>query len=120
MPQTIVRGHRDVIKGLKDCEKKERFATRAILRRTGDAVKTEAATRFSRYDQKSAAGYRTVVRQRGISVEQRLRRTTGLRPDFGALQMAKALLPAAADKQAVTERAMEHALDEISARFNRG
>ena len=121
MPGTLaVRGHREVIKGLVDADRQTKTAVRAVLRHTGDAVKTEASSLFGKYDAKSAAGYKTVVRQRGINVEQSLRKTTGKRPDFGALQMRKALAPAAEDKQPETERAIEHALDEIANRFNRG
>jgi len=118
--QLAVRGHREVIKGLVTADRKTKTAVRAVLRHTGDAVKTEASSLFGKYDSKSAAGYKTVVRQRGINVEQSLRKTTGKRPDFGALQMVKALVPAADDNRPETEHAMELALDQIAAQFNRG
>jgi hypothetical protein len=114
-----VHGVKPLLKGLAQADRKTKFTVRAIIRRTGDAVQTNAAGRFAKYDAKSAAGYRTIVRQRGVSVEQKYRKTTGLRPNFGALQMRKALVPAAADKAPETKHAMEIALDEIAQRFNR-
>lgn len=123
MAETIVKGYRDVVKGLKDCEKEERREVRKVLRGTGDAVKAEAAGRFARYDEKTARRFRTVVRQRGISVEQSLKKsgaTERRRPNFGELQLDRALEPAAAHQAPATERRMEQALDEISVRFNRG
>ncbi len=69
------------------------------LREGGDIVRVEASSRFTRYDARSAAGYKTRVRQRGVAVEQSIGRTTGKRPDFGRLQMDRALEPALEDKR---------------------
>jgi len=92
---------------------------RATFRKVGDIVKVEAAERFREVDAKSAAGYRTVVRQRGVSVEQSLRKTTGKRSDFGALQMRKALEPAVDAKEGEIEDAMEDAIDKVADHFER-
>jgi hypothetical protein len=70
--------------------------------------------RFSPIDPRSAAGFRTRVRQRGVSVEQSRRRVTGKRGDYGALQMRRALVPALEDKKNQTEREFERAVDELA------
>lgn len=93
-------------------------AARAEIRKTGDHVKTDAAARFVRYDARSAAGYRVVVRRRGVAVEQSLRKTTGLRPKFGTLQMESALVPAMDENEDRTRAAVERAFDVIAAGFN--
>jgi hypothetical protein len=93
-------------------------AARAEIRKTGDHVKTDATQKFMRRDAKSAAGYRTVVRRRGVAVEQSLRKTTGKHPGFGTLQMVEALVPAADENEDKTKAAIEHAFDVIAAGFN--
>ncbi len=123
MPQTEtlkVIGYTEFMRACARGEKDTKKYTRDVLRATGDAVKTDAAGRFAKYDAKSAAGYRTYVRQRGVSVEQSIRKTTGLRPNFGVLQMRRALIPALIEKEPETEKAMEHALDMIEIRFETG
>src|SRR5215831_10094165 len=86
---------------------------RDTFRQAGDSVRSEAAIRFSTTDVKSAIGYRTRVRQRGVIVEQSLRRTTGKHPKYGRLQMRRALLPALAHQEPQTIRKMEQALDHV-------
>ena len=71
---------------------------RPALKKAAEPVRAEAASRFARYDPRSAAGYKVRVRARGVAVEQSLKRTTGLHPQFGSLQMRQALLPALAEK----------------------
>lgn len=107
---------------LRACDRAGRETKREVrstLRKVGDIVKVEAAERLREIDARSAAGLRTVVRQRGVSVEQSLRKTTGTRPDFGALQMRQALLPALAEKESAVEDAMEDAIDKVADHFER-
>lgn len=115
-----VKGYKDVIKGLTVADRETRLGTRAIFRQVGDRVKTAATTLFTPEDARSAAGYRTRVRQRGIAVEQSLRKTSGLHPEFGALQMRKALVPAVEENEDNLNRDLEAALDQVAAKFNRG
>ena len=58
-------------------------------------------------------------RLQGVAVGQALRKTTGDRPQFGALQMKKALLPALYAHEQELERDLERALDQISREFDR-
>jgi hypothetical protein len=113
-----VEGYTQLMKALAQAEKSSRKAVRDELRQAGDHVRVDAGQKFTRYDARTAAGYRTRVRQRGVEVEQSLRKTTGLRPKFGALQMRKALVPALNENEDETARAIDAALDRIADRFN--
>ncbi len=61
--------------------------------------------------------FRTSVRQGVVAVQQSARKVTGLRGDFGALQMRKALIPASQSKLDEIEREMERALDDLAREF---
>jgi hypothetical protein len=111
--EVVVRGYRELIRASALADKATKREMRATFRKVGDPVKQEAAALFARYDAKSAAGYRTYVRQRGISVEQSLRKTTGLHPEFGALQMTRALVPSLEDNVENTEQAFEDAVHRV-------
>lgn len=115
-----VEGYQQMMRALALADKGSRKAVRDELRNAGEDVRTGAAVRFARYDARSAAGYRTRVRQRGIAVEQSIRKTTGKHPEFGALQMRKALVPSLYANEDNTVHAVEEALDRICDRFNEG
>lgn len=87
---------------------------RSELREAGNIVRDDARPRFSGVSAKSAAGYRTVVRARGVAVEQRLGRTTGKRPDFGAKQMSEALVPALDAKAGDVENRLDLMLGRLA------
>jgi hypothetical protein len=108
-----VRGYKELVKASYQADRTTRSEMRTVLRQVGDLVRTDAAGRFAHYDAKSAAGYRTRVRQRGIAVEQSLRKTTGRHPEFGRLQMREALIPALDENEDDTVRRMEEALDKV-------
>lgn len=93
--------------------------TRAALRDVGEVARRDSSRRFAPINARSAAGYKTRVRQKGIAVEQSLRKTTGKHPEYGALQMRKALLPALMSNQDELERELERAIDRIADRFER-
>jgi hypothetical protein len=114
-----VRGLRELVRATDRAGQESKKAVRGILRAAALHVRVAASELFSRYDTRSAAGYRVVVRQRGVAVQQSLRKTTGLRPDYGDLQMRKALLPALRREAAETERQMELAIDRIADHFDR-
>lgn len=98
---------------MSKADKATKKELREIFRETGEAVREDAASRFSRIDANSASGYRVRVRQRGVSVEQSKRRTTGLHPQYGALQMRIALIPGLEAKRNETMRAFEKAVENI-------
>jgi hypothetical protein len=76
-----VKGYREFLRACAKAEKDTRKEVRAAFREVGDIVRVDAARRLDGLSPKAAAGLRTRVRQRGVSVEQSLRRTTGKRPN---------------------------------------
>lgn len=115
-----VKGLRDLQRDFRRLSKDLSKEVRDGLREAADPVRQEATRRFTAditdafSSVESAVGYRVVVRQRGVAVEQSKRRTTGLRPDFGRLQMRKALEPALDSKQDQVVKGVEKVLDKLA------
>ncbi len=115
-----VHGYREFVRACNNAKDRDvKKVVREKLRAAGDIVRDEARSRFLPVDARSAAGFRTVVRVRGVAVEQRLPRTTGFHPEFGVLQMRTALLPAVEDKEPEIRRSFEDGLDYIADQFER-
>lgn len=116
MAQSTVRikGLREFQRALAKGDKEQRARVRAVFKEVGEIVRREGASRFSDIDTGSAAGFRTRVRQRGVAVEQSKGRVTGKRPDYGALQMRRALVPALENNEGELTRALESALDKVA------
>jgi hypothetical protein len=108
-----VHGYKELVKASYLADRALRKQMRDTFRAVGEPVRSEAAVRFSSIDARSAAGYRVRVRQRGIIVEQSLRKTTGKHPEYGKLQMRRALLPAQAHQEPATLRRIEQAVDHV-------
>lgn len=89
-----VHGLRELNRALSKVEKDLAKEVRQAFREAAEPVRVEAALLFAPVSARSAAGYRVVVRQRGVAVEQKYGRTTGDHPEFGAMQMQTALIPA--------------------------
>lgn len=121
MPAETLRvsGYREFLRACAKADKDSRKEVRAAFREVGEVVRVEAASLFESISPKSAAGYRVRVRQRGISVEQSLRKTDHPRPGYGALQMRKALLPALAHSSGEVEQRFEAALDRVADHFEK-
>lgn len=118
--QTLrVHGYREFLRAADRAGKESKKAVRGTFREVGEIVRVDAAKRFAEFSPRSAAGYRVRVRARGVAVEQSLRRTTGNRPDFGALQMAEALEPALEQQEGEVLDAFEDALDKVADHFDR-
>jgi hypothetical protein len=115
-----VHGYQQLMQALAKSDKASRKAVRDELRAAAEHVRVEAGVRFATTDPRSARSYKTRVRQRGVAVEQSIRRTTGRHPEFGALQMRRALVPALTANEERTIREMEAALDRVCDRFNAG
>lgn len=117
--QLRVKGYREFLRAAAKAQPDSRKEVRAAFRQVGEVVRVGAVDLFEDISPKSAAGFKVRVRQRGVAVEQSLRRTTGKRPSFGALQMRKALLPARSQARAEVAREMERAIDRIADHFER-
>lgn len=109
-----VTGYREVAVAMKLGSKETRKECREALKKVGEIVRADAQQKFSSVDAYSAAGYRVSVRARGVEVDQRRKRVTGKRPDYGKLQMRRALLPALNDNQAKVVQELEKALDRVA------
>lgn len=107
----VVRNEAAVARAFRQVRKDTLKGMRPALRRAAEPVRAEAAARFFRYDPRSAAGFKIRVRARGVAVEQTLKRTTGLHPEFGALNMTQALLPALEDKGEQVRNEIEKMVD---------
>jgi hypothetical protein len=112
-----VRGYREFQRAIRFAGPDARRETRSAFQDVGESVRSEASRRFAPIDRESASAYVVRSRARGVAVESRKRKTTGKRPDFGALQMRLALLPAAAVKESETERRLETAFDRVGDHF---
>lgn len=107
----------------RDLRKYDRELALELNRRLKDAaelVRQAASERFQPISSATAAGFRPRARSGSAFVAQSKRRTTGLRPDFGSLQMRVALVPALESKSGEVERAVEQLLDELGGGFNSG
>lgn len=97
-------GLRELARALKVIQPEILPELRKDLREVGYVVRDDARARFMPYSQKSAMGFRVGVSLLSsssayVTISQRNKRVTGKRPDFGALQITKALLPAREAKQ---------------------
>ena len=114
----VFHGFNELIKASKEAPKAINSEVRGAFGEVGEIVRADATPRFAKYSTRSAAGFRVVVRQRGVSVEQSLRKTTGLHPDWGKLQMRKGLLPALRHTEPEVEAAFTKAVDRALVVFD--
>lgn len=115
MQQTIrVKGLREFVRAADAAGGRTKKIVRDRLREVAEPVLADARRKLSRYDERSASRLGISVRRAGtVSVEQRLRRTTGAHPQFGSLQMQEALIPALDENADRIEGRFEKAIDDI-------
>lgn len=90
---------------------------RRELVQVGKPMEADARSRLSAYNSRSAGGIRIQARATGTMVlQQRYGRVTGKRPDWGALQMRKVLIPARAAHTAEIFDGFENMLDRLAVR----
>jgi hypothetical protein len=113
-----VKGLRELVRATSKAEKESRTEVRKTLKKVGEVVRVPWSQELDRFGARTATGLRTVVRQRGVSVEQTRRKTTGTRPDFGFRQqlLGEDVL---AEQQDEVEHEMEDAVDTIADHFER-
>jgi hypothetical protein len=116
MAQTVrIHGLKEFLRATDNAGKATKKLVRDRLREVAKPVLEDARRGLSRYDARSASRLGISVRKAGtVSVEQRLRRTTGAHPQFGALQQHQVLEPALSMNTAVVMRGFEDALDDIA------
>jgi hypothetical protein len=116
--ELVVRGYKEFLRACNHAEKDIKREVRRELKSAGESVRREAKRRFAPVSPYSADHFRTVVRLRGVSVEQPLKKTTGLHPEFGVKQM-EALIKARSAKYAETLAGFDRATDRIIQHFER-
>jgi hypothetical protein len=117
----VVRGYREFLRATQGAGKDVKREVREAFREVGVVVRADADRRFSDYGPaasrashtRSADQYRVAVRQRGVDVEQRLRKTTGKHGEYGSAQMRHGLVPALEANRLLLRARMEHAMDEV-------
>ena len=108
----VVRGYRELQLAFKQAEAEINAGFRTELKAVGEIVRRDAAARMLSYDSRSAAGFRVQMHARSMWVAQ-TRRSKHIRPQFGALQMVKALLPALDAHRGEIMAGFEGILDKI-------
>lgn len=125
----VVTGFKELVASTAYLIPSERAATREALESVGEIVRLGGARGLVQYKEekygrpqdavRSATGFKVRVRQRGVEVEQSLRKTTGLHPEWGAVQMRHGLLPALYRSELEITAEFDHALDKVVVAFNR-
>lgn len=93
--QTIhVKGYRETVRSLNAVNRGAKRALQAGLREAAQPIASDTRSRLSGYRGISLATINPSATTRGVSIVQRAKRVTGKRPDFGALQMRRGLIPA--------------------------
>lgn len=87
---------------------------RGEFKRAAEPVAATAREKISRYQGASLQTIHPVAYARGVYVVQDARKVSGLRGDFGLLQMRTGLEPALEQNKALVLREIEGALDRIA------
>ena len=111
-----VRGLPQLQRAFRSISKDLSREVRSGLKEAAQPVLQEAQALLSPVSADSAAGYRIVVRARGVALEQSRKRTTGLRPDWGRFQFGRAMAPAVESKEQEVVNGLEKVLDDLARR----
>lgn len=112
-----VTGLRQMHRAFKEYDDDLKRELEDELRAAGTIVAATARARFGYIDARSAAGFKSKTKGFGrVVVQQSRRKKTGKRPDFGSLQMRRALLPALSENEPQVLRHVENMLDRIGRR----
>lgn len=117
MAETIqVEGLRELNRAFAVAEKELQKELRSGLKKAAEPVAEVARGKAARFGGNVARGIAAGSRAGGAVVRQRNKRVSGLRPDFGVLQMRTVLEPALAEQQDAVVRAVEQVLDSVIAK----
>jgi hypothetical protein len=116
-PRFIIEGNREIARDLRRIERQMQSGVRDELRDLAKPVQQTAASLAGPYSGATAAGFKIRLRRFEVTVEQSLRKTTGLRPDYGALQMRRMLEPALEQEEGKIEPEISRMLDVLHARY---
>jgi hypothetical protein len=95
-PFTIhVVGYKEAALALNAVNRNSKRVLYAGLRDAARPISDDTRSRLAKYNGISLGTINPSATTRGVSIRQRAKKVTGLRPDFGALQMSQGLIPAA-------------------------
>ena len=124
-PIVRVKGYREFVRAINRAGPETKAAVTIALKAIGEPVREDAARRLETYSQRSVAshkrsaqGFKVKVNVNTLKVQQSIRKTTGKHPEYGALQMRRALLPARTANNLRTREEFEKALDVVVTHFN--
>ncbi len=125
----VVTGFKELVAATSYLIPAEKAATREALESVGEIVRLHGARDLVLYKEekygrpqdatRSASGFKVRVRQRGVEVEQSLRKTTGRHPEWGSVQMRRGLLPALYGAETEITAEFDRAIDKVVVAFNR-
>src|SRR5215470_6621977 len=118
-PRLVVRNYTPFVRAIRRAGPETKAAVTIALKRIGEPVRADAARRLEPYSKKSAQGFKVKVTTKSVKVQQSLRKTTGAHPEYGDLQMKRALLPARRANSLRTTEEFEKALDSVILHFDR-
>lgn len=109
-----ITGLRETLSALNRVNREAAKIVKAELVKAAEPVAATAREKLSRYPGASTRtiGPRAVTR--GVYVTQRARKVTGLRGDFGALQMTRVLIPALEEHEDDLVDAADDALTRLA------
>lgn len=113
-PLVVVKGYRETDRAFRKLSKELSGEFRQEMMEAAEPIAAEARGRLSRYSGASVATVHPVALAKGVVVRQDARKVTGKRPDFGSLQMRKALIPALSDNEEKVINGLERALDRLT------
>lgn len=108
-----VVGLRETLRALNKCEKGLRKEVLLAGKVAAEPVAAAAREKLGRYAGASVSTVRPRSGARGAFVTQGARKVTGLRGDFGALQMTHVLMPALEEQREVVITIYERGLDRL-------
>lgn len=108
-----VRGLREVQRGVRNFNESVGKDLTAELKKAAEPVAASARQKLTRY-QGVSLNVQPVAFAASVRVRQQQRKVTGLRGDFGALQMRRAFIPALTEQAPNVVRNIETAIDRFA------
>jgi hypothetical protein len=115
-PKVRVEGLQAVYRGLAAIDRDAYKELRLSLIAAAEPVAASARDKISRYQGASLGTIKPRASVRGAFVTQRAKKVTGKRPDFGALQMTRGMIPALDEHEDEIHAAAEAVQDLLIAR----
>lgn len=122
MADTVrIHGYREFVRACDRAGKETKREVRRTFRKVGEVVRVPWRADLQRFGPRTATGLRTIVRTRGVTVEQTRRKSGNearQRPNFGPLQQRFGDT-VAIQREGQVVREMEHAIDTVADHFDR-